>query len=140
MFAFALWDRSHRRLLLARDRLGIKPLYYACTDTELIFASEIKAVLAVGSIRPAFNDHVLPEFLATRFVSTEETFFVGIRKLLPAHVLCWTPAEGVRTRRYCHLPLTINRPATTIHSEAAGLRDRLEAAVHSHLMSDVPLG
>ena len=77
MFAFAIWDRSHRRLLLARDRLGIKPLYYACTDTELMFASEIKAVLAAGSIRPAFNEHVLPEFLATRFVSAEETFFRG---------------------------------------------------------------
>ena len=96
MFAFAIWDRSHQRLLLARDRLGIKPLYYACTDTELIFASEIKAVLAAGSIRPAFNEHVLPEFLATRFVSTEETFFNGIRKLLPAHVLSWSPAEGIR--------------------------------------------
>ncbi len=132
-------DRS-RRLLLARDRLGIKPLYYACTDTELIFASEIKAVLAAGSIRPAFNEHVLPEFLATRFVSTEDTFFNGIRKLLPAHVLSWSPAEGIGTRRYWHLPVTASRPAATMQSEVDGLRDRLETAVHSHLMSDVPLG
>ncbi len=94
MFAFAIWDRSRQRLLLARDRLGIKPLYYACTDTELVFASEIKAILAAGSIRPAFNENVLPEFLATRFVSTEDTFFVGIRKLLPAHVLSWSPDRG----------------------------------------------
>src|SRR5881397_1198341 len=69
MFAFALWDRTRRRLFLARDRLGIKPLYYASTERALLFASEIKAILAAGSIRPEFNEAVLPEFLATRFVS-----------------------------------------------------------------------
>src|SRR5437870_3978396 len=68
MFAFALWDRPRRRLLLARDRLGIKPLYYAITERELLFASEIKALLAAGGIRPTFNEAVLPEFLATRYV------------------------------------------------------------------------
>jgi asparagine synthase (glutamine-hydrolysing) len=140
MFAFAIWDRSHRRLLLARDRLGIKPLYYACTDTELVFASEIKSVLAAGSIRPAFNEHVLPEFLATRFVSTEDTFFNGIRKLLPGHLLSWSPADGIGTRRYWHLSVAASRPAADLHSEVTGLRDRLESAVRSHLMSDVPLG
>src|SRR6266571_400145 len=75
MFAFALWDRREGRLLLARDRLGIKPLYYASTEQELLFASEIKPILAGGRIRPALNDAILPEFLATRFVSGEETFF-----------------------------------------------------------------
>jgi len=140
MFAFAIWDRSHRRLLLARDRLGIKPLYYACTDTELIFASEIKSILAAGPIRPAFNEQVLPEFLATRFVSTEDTFFKGIRKLLPGHVLSWSPAEGISTHRYWHLSVAASRPVGTFQSEVDGLRDRLEAAVDSHLMSDVPLG
>src|SRR5437867_2227187 len=72
MFSFALWDRRRGRVLLARDRMGIKPLYYAWTDDELLFASEIKAILAAGPLRPSFNHAVLPEFLATGFVSGEE--------------------------------------------------------------------
>src|SRR5574341_652953 len=80
MFAFAIWDRARRRLLLARDRLGIKPLYYAVTDQEILFASEIKAILAANGRRPAFNREILPEFLATRFVAGEETCFRGVRK------------------------------------------------------------
>ena len=69
MFAFAVWDRVRRRLFLARDRLGIKPLYYASTERALLFASEIKAILTAGILRPEFNEAVLPEFLATRFVA-----------------------------------------------------------------------
>src|SRR5207247_454467 len=82
MFAFAVWDRTHNRLFLARDRLGIKPLYYACTDRELLFASEIKAILAAGSIRAELNEAVLPEFLATRFVAREERCFRVLRNAL----------------------------------------------------------
>src|SRR5436309_9068299 len=64
MFAFAVWDRVRGRLLLARDRLGIKPLYYACTGQALLFASEIKGILAAGILHPEFNEAILPEFLA----------------------------------------------------------------------------
>jgi asparagine synthase (glutamine-hydrolysing) len=85
MFAFALWDRARERLFLARDRLGIKPLYYAITERELLFASEIKAILAAGAERPTLNPSAIPEFLATRFLAGEETFFRGIRKLEPGH-------------------------------------------------------
>lgn len=140
MFAFAVWDRARSRLLLARDRLGIKPLYYACTDHELVFASEIKAILAAGGIRPAFNEAILPEFLATRFVSGEETFFRGVRKLLPGRTLTWSLAAGLRERRYWGPPVEIDESRLTLRERAGEVRARLEAAVRSHLMSDVPLG
>ena len=140
MFAFAVWDRTRRRLLLARDRLGIKPLYYARTDRELLFASEIKALLAASPIRAEFNEAVLPEYLATRFVAGEETFFRGIRKLLPGHTLSWSLADGFRERRYWRLPVTTDDSPVELQERASHLRTRLEAAVRSHLMSDVPLG
>jgi asparagine synthase (glutamine-hydrolysing) len=137
MFAFAVWDRPRQQLLLARDRLGIKPLYYRVDDRELLFASEIKALLAASEERPAFNEAVLPEFLSTRFVAGDETFFRGVRKLMPGHVLTWSPREAPRARRYWQLPDPApDRPAWSAHD----LRERLDAAVRSHLMSDVPLG
>src|SRR5881296_235984 len=140
MFAFALWDRTRRRLLLARDRLGIKPLYYAWTDDELLFASEIKAILAGCSVRPALNESVVPEFLATGFVAGQETFFRGVRKLLPGRTLSWSPADGLRERRYWQLPATANGAPVTLEGGAREVRARLTEAVRSHLMSDVPLG
>ena len=140
MFAFALWDRGKERLLLARDRLGIKPLYYAVMDQELLFASEIKAILAASSRRPAMNRAAVPEFLATRFLAGEETFFQGIRKLPPGHTFAWSRAAGPQRRRYWHLPAATEDSTGTLHERAMDLRGRLEAAVRSHLMSDVPLG
>ena len=142
MFAFAIWDKNAHTLLIARDRLGIKPLYYACTGSELLFASEIKAILAAGPVRPVFNEDVLPEFLSTRFVSGDETFFRGIRKLLPGHVLTWSAADGVCTKRYWQLPAPCAAEGDTpsLQEQAKDLRSRLEASVESHLMSDVPLG
>jgi asparagine synthase (glutamine-hydrolysing) len=140
MFAFAIWDRRKRRLLLARDRLGIKPLYYAVTEDELLFASEIKAILAAWTGRPSFNEAILPEFLATGFVSGEETFFCGIQKLLPGRTLSWSPGEGIQQRRYWRLPAVIDDTPTDLRELAAEVRGRLEATVRSHLMSDVPLG
>src|SRR5256712_4784159 len=140
MFAFAIWDRRRQHLLLARDRLGIKPLYYAVTDEELLFASEIKAILAAGTIQPTLNEAVIPEFLAARFVAGEETFFQGIRKLLPGRTLTWSPGERLRIDRYWRLPAELDGGVRSISEQARQLRTRLEAAVRSHLMSDVPLG
>ena len=140
MFAFALWDRARGQLLLARDRLGIKPLYYACTHEELLFASEVKAILAAGPIRPALNEAILPEFLATRFVAGEQTFFRGIRKLLPGRTLSWSRADGLRQRRYWSVPASVDESPMTLEEHARVVRERLSAAVRSHLMTDVPLG
>jgi asparagine synthase (glutamine-hydrolysing) len=140
MFAFALWDTTHQRLLLARDRLGIKPLYYAQTDRELLFASEIKAILAAGPSRPELDPRVLPELLATRYVADEGTFFRGIRKLQPGHTLTWSVPEGNRTRRYWHLPVASDDNPAGLRERAVDLEARLEGVVRSHLMSDVPLG
>ena len=141
MFAFAIWDKNRQELLLARDRLGIKPLYYADTGRELVFGSEIKSIFASGCLRARFNEEVLPEYLSTRFVSGDDTFFHGVRKLLPGHVLTWSAAQGLRTHRYWQLPAPspeLNRIPFDV--QAKDLRARLEAAVESHLMSDVPLG
>src|SRR5262249_27806932 len=140
MFAFAIWDKKRGRLLLARDRLGIKPLYYAITDDEIVFASEIKAILAAGAVRPEFNGAVLPEFLANRFVAGDETFFRGIHKLMPGRTLSWSMADGVARRRYWKLPAPDERNDISLERAAADVRDRLSAVVRSHLMSDVPLG
>src|SRR5262249_46819649 len=131
---------SRRRLLLARDRLGIKPLYYAATETQLLFASEIKAILAAGGLRPALNESILPEFLATRSVAGEETFFRGVKKLLPGRILSWQASEGMRQHRYWRVPLDVDETHATSAEMATDVRARLEACVQSHLMSDVPLG
>jgi asparagine synthase (glutamine-hydrolysing) len=139
MFAFAVWDWPRGRLFLARDRLGIKPLYYACTQDEILFASEIKALLAAG-VRPALDQAVLPEFLAAGFNAGPETFFRGVRKLLPGRTLSWSPGEGIAVRRYWRLPQALDDGPRTLEESADEVRMRLTAAVQSHLMSDVPLG
>jgi asparagine synthase (glutamine-hydrolysing) len=139
MFAFAIWDRRLGRLLLARDRLGIKPLYLARTDEELLFGSEVKALLEAG-FKPSLNEEAIPEFLATGFVSGEDTFFRGIRQLRPGHTLTWSQGDGPSERRYWRLPPVEDVPRKTFLERAHEVGERLEASVKSHLMSDVPLG
>ncbi len=140
MFAFAIWDKKRQKLFLARDRLGIKPLYYTSNGGELVFASEIKAILTSGALAPALNEAILPEYLATRFVAGDETFFQGVRKLMPGHTLSWTPVEGLRLTRYWKLPDQLSDADVPFEEHAREVRRRLEEAVSIHLMSDVPLG
>jgi asparagine synthase (glutamine-hydrolysing) len=140
MFAFALWDARNRRLFIARDRLGIKPLYYRLTPELFVFASEIKALLAYPGVRPEFNRRVLPEYLAFGYVSDEGTFYRGIRKLMPGHWLELSAEGELRIDQYWDLPLTADEE---LHAESYYIhtyRELLEQAVNSHLMSDVPLG
>ncbi len=140
MFAFALWDTRRRRLLLVRDRLGIKPVYWAQVGPYLLFGSEIKAILASGLVRADANMAALPELLSTRYVSGDETMFVGIRKLLPGHVLACT-ADGVSIRQYWDIPTAAGaRPATAPADVVGRFRELLEESVRLRLMADVPLG
>ncbi len=99
MFAFAVWDSAKRRLLLVRDRLGIKPLYWARVGDTLLFASEIKAIIASGLVKPIANESRLPEVLSTRYVAGAETLFHGIQKLLPGHLLVFEHGD-VQIRQY----------------------------------------
>jgi asparagine synthase (glutamine-hydrolysing) len=142
MFAFAIWDTARRRLLLARDRLGIKPLYWARAGSRVLFGSEIKSILASGFVRAEANDAALPELLGTRYLSGTETLFKGIHRLLPGHTLAFENGNVV-IRQYWDVP-TGQRNADVDRMSDADAVERfhalLEDAVRSRLMSDVPLG
>ncbi len=103
MFAFAIWDARRRRLMLARDRLGVKPLYWARAGDRLLFGSEIKALLASGLLTAEANEPALPELLATRYLSGTETLFKGVHRLLPGHTLVFD-RKGISVRQYWDVP------------------------------------
>jgi len=140
MFAFAIWDTRRQRLFVARDRLGIKPLYYQLTSQQIVFGSEIKVILACPGTSAQLDRTVLPEYLAFGYLSGEQTFYAGIRKLMPGHWMEVDPSGQVRIERYWDLPVTqIESPKPESYYIQA-YREMLEQAVSSHLMSDVPLG
>jgi asparagine synthase (glutamine-hydrolysing) len=140
MFAFAIWNRNTKTLFIARDRLGIKPLYYKLTPERLLFASEIKALLAHGGIRPEFNRAALPEYLAFGYLSGEESFYNGILKLLPGHTMAVGPEGKADIRQYWDLDASKPHESRDENFYVQSYRELLEGAVSSHLMSDVPLG
>jgi asparagine synthase (glutamine-hydrolysing) len=140
MFAFAIWDSRKKRLFVARDRLGIKPLYYRATADSFLFGSEIKVILAHPGVEARFHRASLPEYLAFGYLSGEETFYEGILKLMPGHTLELGEGGEIKIQQYWDLHLA---EAGASHSEnyyVQKYREMLEEAVSSHLMSDVPLG
>jgi asparagine synthase (glutamine-hydrolysing) len=143
MFAFAIWDARRRRLFCARDRLGIKPFYYAIHDRRMLFASEIKALFEFPGFRPEMNRRMLPEFFALGYLSNEQTLYAGVRKLLPGHrmSLDLTATDPVpRIEPYWDVDIT---PDTSLRSEADYLsrfEELFTESVRLRLMSDVPLG
>ncbi len=140
MFAFAIWNRNTKTLFIARDRLGIKPLYYKLTPERLLFGSEIKALLAHGGIRPEFNRAALPEYLAFGYLSGEESFYKGILKLPPGHTMTIGPTGKAEIRQYWDLDASKPHQSRDESYYVQSYRELLEGAVSSHLMSDVPLG
>jgi asparagine synthase (glutamine-hydrolysing) len=139
MFAIAVWDARLRTLVLARDRLGIKPLYYAVEGGRLVFGSEIKALLEHGVSRDV-DDQALHDYLSLGYVPAPRSIFRGIRKVMPGHVvLC--AGGAVTSRPYWQLtyPEPPPRPRSAA-SYAEELRPLLRTVVAEHLVSDVPLG
>jgi asparagine synthase (glutamine-hydrolysing) len=139
MFAFALWDEGRQRLLLARDRVGVKPLYYADTGKSLVFASELKALLADPAVARRIDPGAVDRFLTYYYLPGRETLFEGILKLEPGH--CLTVQNGrIALRRYWDLPVNAEPCRQSFGAAVETLRDLLGRSVRDHLISDVPVG
>jgi asparagine synthase (glutamine-hydrolysing) len=141
MFAFALWDKDRQQLFLARDRLGVKPLYYAeLPSGEFLFGSELKALMAHPSYSKRIDVRAVDDFFTFGYVPDPKTIHVGSHKLRAAHCLVVDQSVGMREQqRYWHLDYTrkIDLPAEELQAELAR---RVHEAVRIRLMSEVPLG
>jgi len=137
MFAFAIWDENTKTLFLARDRVGIKPLYYCLTDTSLVFASEIKAILADPSIDREIAPEMIDRFLTFLYVPGEETLLKGIRKLAPGHYLLVRDGKAVIEQYW---DLRFAEPTRSLKDAEADLLSLLAEAVELHMIADVPVG
>jgi asparagine synthase (glutamine-hydrolysing) len=145
MFAVAIWDIKERRLFLARDRYGVKPLYYSqLADGSLLFGSEIKALLPALGRRASLNVNALPDYLANHAPSGDETLFEGVKRVPPGHTLVWQ-AGRIAIRRYWDISYgeALTGPAPGSNAERALVEEygeRFRESVRLRLMSDVPLG
>ena len=141
MFAFAIWDMLDRRIYLARDHTGIKPLHYAFTRTgKLVFASELKGVLAHPGVTRDIDPQALEDYLAFGYVPDPKCIFGGIYKLPPGHWLSWRAGESRPVaHQYWDVPFAVD-PELELEEASAQLRSLLDQSVASQMVSDVPLG
>lgn len=137
IFAFAIWDDNKKRLLLVRDRLGVKPLYYIIIGENILFGSEIKSILQYSEIKRKINLKALNYFLTLRYIPGPDTIFYGINKLQPAHMLIWKNNKAV-TKRYWGLKLEPSNMPEKFYVET--LYELLKESIKTELMSEVPLG
>ncbi|MGE3401256.1 MAG: asparagine synthase (glutamine-hydrolyzing) [Vicinamibacterales bacterium] len=141
MFAFALWDANNRRILLARDRFGIKPLYYFWDGRDLVFASEVKAVLCHPSVPRRVSLPALNQYFTFQNVLTDETLFDGVRVVAPGTCLTLDAGAGAAPRSHRYWDFDFTNPLAISREEAAEeLFHRFERAVTRQLVSDVPVG
>ena len=138
MFAVALWDRRERKLLLVRDRLGIKPVYYTIRNGTLAFASEVKALLKVPGISAGIDPAGLRDHLTIGYCVAPRTIFTGIQKLPPATMLTWERGQH-RVDNYWQIPRQ-TRIGIAADDWADQVAAQLKASVESHMVSDVPIG
>lgn len=138
MFALAIWDGRTDKLVLARDRIGIKPLYYTIDRERLLFASEMKALLADSRVPTEIDTAALGDFLHLLSIPDPHSIFRGIRKLTPGHYLVAT-AKGVREAAYWTLPVNIDE-GMSYETAVEGFDHHFKNAVSSHMVADVPVG
>ena len=141
MFAFALWDRNRETLFLARDRLGVKPLFYAFLDDgHVVFGSELKALLVHPRVRRELDPRAVEEYFALGYVADPRTIFSGVRKLPPAHTLVVKRGESPREpREYWDVRFREDGPVDEVEA-CEELRARLVESVRLRMISEVPLG
>ncbi len=139
MFAIALWDRERKRLLLARDRLGIKPLYLWEREGGIAFASELKCFEALPGVAPAIDAQAVLQYLSFGYVPDASCIWQGVRKLAPGHALSWTAGEGVKEWQWWS-PVVAEARGIEREEAVREVRRLLEDSVACHLESDVPLG
>ena len=139
MFAFALWDERRQRLLLARDRLGIKPLYFGQFDGKFVFASELKAILQLSWVERELNWNSLAHLFAFLTTPAEHSIIEGIHKLPPAHTLALEPGRPPKIARYWEVDFEPDRNNDE-EDLVARLRDLLEESVRLRMRCDVPFG
>jgi asparagine synthase (glutamine-hydrolysing) len=138
MFAVALWDARRQRLLLARDRIGKKPLFYSWDGRRLLFASEIKAILAAGGVSKEMNLEAFSDYFSFQYVPAPKTIFKNVHKLRPAHYLV---VEGSNLREVPYWDIRFDELRPRSESEwCESFLDEYRVAVKSRLISDVPLG
>lgn len=139
MFALALWDSRRRRLVLARDRFGEKPLYWGVFDNTLLFASEAKVLLSHPSVKSSLNLQALRQYLSFDYVPAPLTIYEGINKLPAAHTLTLEDGQ-IQTRSYWRLSYKTSEPVPSEAEAAKHLVELLADSVRMRLVSDVPLG
>lgn len=139
MFAISLWDTANKKLILARDRFGEKPVYYGVFDGKLLYASEPKAILAHPSVEAELNLDALRSYLSYDYVPAPHSIYKGIYKLPAAHILTVENGE-ITTRRYWNLTWNKSGRKPTLDEAATELRELMSDAVRMRLVSDVPLG
>jgi asparagine synthase (glutamine-hydrolysing) len=139
MFAFAIWDENRKTLLLARDRVGIKPLYYCLTNNSLVFASEIKAILADPSIHREIAPDVIDRFLTFLYLPGQETLLKGIHKLAPGQYLVVRDGTPL-IQQYWDLPIAEDFADRSLKHAQTDLLNLLANTVDLHMIADVPVG
>lgn len=138
MYAFAIWNREKKEMLMARDIFGIKPLFYTKTNKEFVFGSEIKSILKFPTVKKVFNAEALESYLSFQYSVLNETFFKGIFRLPPAHYLLWKDGS-IEVKRY-YTPEFIADNSITFDEAVQKVNDVMKNSIEAHKISDTEVG